>query len=321
MEFSGSGAIWANLSAANLSSAYSRKEGYWCPLYQEKYIKLHAANQPALCPFWFDVWDVYIDKQHAATLRIDTLNADVEKQPLLAIRAAGVGLNKTKIHQIMLFKRTGPKKGGTSFGGFILENQARVHRFESEYLPDRKIEILGASEENGECALGSRKDFYSSLLESSRVAYGSVLGDYFQADYHFVALGSADLVGGEPLAKPDSGPFLKYYKRALYGVSGDDWDFNSYIPNIVLIANGITDWQNGVGNNTLMPKFANNLAQLLTTLRKQYPETWILFVPWQAQQIRGVTAGVDLYQRQGANNDTKVVIQVDDLSRNLIRRH
>uniref|UniRef100_A0A7S4DNI3 SGNH hydrolase-type esterase domain-containing protein n=2 Tax=Lotharella globosa TaxID=91324 RepID=A0A7S4DNI3_9EUKA len=302
LEFEGSDVVLAHLQPANLS-AYSKNESFWCPHYKTLYERLHAANQPANCPVWFDVWEAYVDGNHTATLFLNTTQTTY---------ALAVGLDPSEKHFVTLFKRTGPKKGGTVFRGFGLRKGASVNKMLPRYLPSRRLEVLGASEENGECALGTPKDFYSSTLESSVVSYGALLGEYFGADYRHSALGSAGLVLAAA-DKPDSAPYLDFYQRTLYSLPHHPWNFKNFEADVVLIANGITDWGNTQSPDKFMPIFANALAELLHFVRSKYPNAWIILVPWKSIQIRGLTEGVLSY-RNKAPNDTKIVMQVLDQS-------
>eukprot|EP00467_Chlorarachnion_reptans_P001276 CAMPEP_0114493556 /NCGR_PEP_ID=MMETSP0109-20121206/4171_1 /TAXON_ID=29199 /ORGANISM="Chlorarachnion reptans, Strain CCCM449" /LENGTH=554 /DNA_ID=CAMNT_0001670513 /DNA_START=61 /DNA_END=1725 /DNA_ORIENTATION=+ len=319
VEFSNTRAVWADIRSANMSKAYSQNESYWCPHYKHLYQTMHAENGPSECPYWFDVWDVYVDGAHVSTLKLNTLNSQIEADPSLAIRTLfvfdkahmDVALNATwdnTTHTLVLFKRTGPKKGGTLLSGLIFDKDAVVHQARNPYLKGRRIEILGASEENGECALGTKKDFYATMLESSVVGYGTLLGEYFQADYNYVAMGSEGIVLA---AKPDSAPYLKYYTRTLYSWPNPAWNFSSFEADAVLVANGITDWGNVKDPSSLLPRFAQNFAQLLQSIRDHYPKAWIMLVPWKEQQIKGMTAGLAEYQqtRSGAK-DMKIIMQV-----------
>ncbi|GAB5355419.1 hypothetical protein AAMO2058_000203800 [Amorphochlora amoebiformis] len=317
LEFSGSTNVWADLRSANLTKYYSQKEEFWCPHYAKLYQRLNATNS-AYCPYWFDVWDAYVDGKHTGTIRVDVSNEEIKKDPAKAIRAIASGLSKDQKHTLMLFKRTGPKKGGTIFGGFILAKGAKIHQANNPYRPNRRIEILGASEENGECALGVKSDFYSSLLESSVVSYGALLGEHFQADYHLTAMGSEGIVLA---SKPDSAPYLKYYKRTLYADAESSWNFTSFEADLVLVANGITDWGNVNNQTKFLPTFAEKFADLLEFVREQYPHAWIVMVPWKENQINGMKAGMEVYHARSKqsilnaasvpqNTDDRILLQV-----------
>mmetsp|Transcript_26957 Transcript_26957/g.43574 ORF Transcript_26957/g.43574 Transcript_26957/m.43574 type:complete len:549 (+) Transcript_26957:145-1791(+) len=321
LEFSESEHVWVDMLPANLSRSYSQNERYWCPHYAELFKRMNPPNSPSQCPYWYDVWEAYVDGDHTATIYLNYTQSEIRNKAKLSIRGIATGLERKLRHRLMLYKRTGPKKGGTVVRGIILDTGAKIHRQSTHnYIPGRRIEVLGASEEDGECALGKPSDFYATNLESSLVSYGTILGNYFGADVNYVCMGSEGIVLA---GKPESAPYIDYYRRTLYGVRDValDWNSSRFKADVVLVANGITDWGNVKDYKSLLPRFAQAFAELLATIRSQYPLAWIVLVPWKEQQIEGMHAGLDLYQNRlrsqadDTDADDRVILQVLDQSK------
>lgn len=131
-------------------------------------------------------------------------------------------------HSLQVFKRTEWDKGRTWFYGFKL-NEGTLLTAPSP-LPKRKIEFFGNSISCGYAINDVVGDSHNGYYENNYDAYPAITARHFNAQYHCTAKsGIGVMVSWFPLIMPEM------YNRTDPEDSTSQWDFNQYIPDVVVI--------------------------------------------------------------------------------------
>jgi len=137
------------------------------------------------------------------------------------------------------------------------------------YPTDRKIQVLGDSIT---CGYGNLYygDAYScpTDMEDGTYTYATILGERYGAELDTVC------ISGIGLGTPDNEPWpiLPTYKR-LDNASPSDFDFTSFIPDVIIVALGTNDDAQGATHDEV--KTAG--TELIEFIRSKYPDAHIIW--------------------------------------------
>jgi hypothetical protein len=119
-------------------------------------------------------------------------------------------------------------------------------------------------------------DIDSTIFYTTRtdLSYGVLLSRKLRASYQILAYSGVGIVQNYEGMNPGK-EYMYYYPYSLVsarnnGESSPEWNFQSWIPNIVVIALGINDFQ-GMGLKAKEEIFIDSYRQLLSNLRKDFP--------------------------------------------------
>lgn len=223
---------------------------------------------------WFNVW---IDKEPSAK---EDYKIRIGKEEGGRIQLASK-LCKKGNHSVIIQKRTEGEQGTftiTSFETSGSFNQARPAK-------QRRIEIVGDSYTCGYgTESGSRNDPFKAETENCNLAYGFILGRFFDADVHLVShsgLGIARNYNGAKL------PLMPERYLHTFDENPDvQWTPGDYRPDIVIIYLGTNDFS--TGNQPTLLKWTTESEKLLKEIRAFYgDEVPILCVASNANDVLG----------------------------------
>ncbi len=175
------------------------------------------------------------------------------------------------VHSVRIIKRTESLVGKVEFKGILLDTQGVL--LEPLSLPERKIECIGNSIT---CGYGiEAKDQlqkFSCETENVSLAFGTMVADYFNAQYHAIAY------SGRGIAQNYDGSGINTVPEIWNRIFPDEqkpaWDHSLYVPDIAMINLGTNDFSSGVDTTF----FRKSYAAFLVEVREQYPAATIVCI-------------------------------------------
>ncbi|MFC1569814.1 SGNH/GDSL hydrolase family protein [bacterium] len=205
------------------------------------------------------------------------------------------GLVNTE-HTCRLSKRNTSFEQMFSISGFLLDDGAEL--LEPAPSPERKIEFLGNSftAAEGNEATELEMEWTAKMpVTNIDLGFAPVIARHFNAQYATTCrpgIGMAnDWQGNLEMALP------KRFDRALMDFQEPKWDFQKWIPDLVVIILGLNDysgfggWRGEVSaaNSEL---YRTKYHDFITTIRNVYPDIKICavaaHVPWIREQVKQV---------------------------------
>ncbi len=206
------------------------------------------------------------------------------------------GLSDTVSHTIMIQKRTEALVGKGTFMGFVLDKGARL--LPPDPRPRRRIEFIGNSITCGYGVLGDSAGCrFTPQTEDAGMSYAGMVARDLRADYHLVSYSGKGVVrnyGDRNKTSPDPMPSL--YDRTCYFDSTLKWNFESWVPQAVVINLGTNDFSTHPYPDSSV--FENAYAKLIDRVRALYPDVAIFCVigPMVEQPCEGYIR--DVVQRK-----------------------
>lgn len=242
-------------------------------------------------------YNVYLD---GAWQRVFRGDQSAEADYLLA-----QGLANTR-HTLRLTKRNCVQNRVFSFAGLLLDPGAEL--LPPPPKPAIKIEFLGDSftvAEGNEATVASMPWEETFPVTNIDKGFAWLITRHFQAQYHVTARSGIGLVcdwtGDRSLNLPDR------FDRALMDASEPKWDFQQWLPHLVVICLGLNDYsglKDKEGNvspeNSLL--YRQRYHALLARLRQVYPGVVLLATAahpeWMRANVRQVVAEEQAAGRQ-----------------------
>lgn len=175
---------------------------------------------------------------------------------------------ENKPHILELYKRTESIMGLTTFYGFNIFDGKLL---EKPLDDERKIEIIGDSIS---CGYGNEADneyiSFNPQNENCYLSYGAISARELNASLHITAwagLGVSRNFDDSPLTMVDRLDFITSKG------SNPKWDFNNFIPQIVVINLGTNDFYNRRPDNKL---FIQRYSELIDKILNNYNDVKIL---------------------------------------------
>ncbi|WP_081671012.1 NlpC/P60 family protein [Sporocytophaga myxococcoides] len=197
-----------------------------------------------------------------------------------------VGANlKDTIHEISIFKRTESFVGKSEFTGFVLGKNGKLLKPGNK--PVRKIEFIGDSYTCGygnslvipAPPEGNPNTGFSSANEDNYLAWGNLVSRKLNAQYMCTAY------SGKGMYRNFQGDTIRtlpqIYERIFPDEKFPKWNFNSYIPDLVVVHLGTNDFfQEFSGKSKLdSSRFVNQYIWFVKKVRELYPAAKIVCVP------------------------------------------
>jgi hypothetical protein len=190
-------------------------------------------------------------------------------------------------HELFFFKRMDACHILT-FYGFILDKDAQISAPEGK--PARRIEVFGDSVSAGEVAeavayTGKVDPVHSGEYSNSWFSYAAMTARKLHAQLHDIAQGGIALLHGTGwYSEPDYIGMEETWDKIEYNPEFGaikKWDFNRYVPHVVIVALGQNDSQpvDYMNENYNSPKSKNwrrHYEAFLCTLRRTYPNALII---------------------------------------------
>lgn len=186
------------------------------------------------------------------------------------------GLKESVPHTIMIQKRTEPLVGKGIFMGFILDNGKKL--LAPPERPDRRIEFIGNSITSGYGVEGKDSTCHFSVeTENACMSYAAMTSRELNADYSLVSYSGRGVVrnyGDKNKTSIDPMPSL--YDRTCFFDSTKHWNFNEWVPQVVVINLGTNDFSTHPYPDKGV--FQNAYNKLINRVRTLYPGVTIFCI-------------------------------------------
>lgn len=165
------------------------------------------------------------------------------------------------VHIIELMKRTEAFLGITRIQGFQADASSRMLSFPYDRTRRRRIEVIGDSISCGYGNEGKDQlEHFSSKTENASLTYGALASADLGAEYVCIAWSGRTMWPKNTMGE--------VYDKTLPTVSGSQWDFSRWIPDIVVINLSTNDFAGGVPDRE---GWIGGYRAFLAHLRKHYP--------------------------------------------------
>jgi len=183
-------------------------------------------------------------------------------------------------HTVELYKRSEMQTGVTQFLGFDFHGGRSLPPPAPQ---ERHIEVMGDSQSTGfgiEMTDAPETDCpgadHSGKYQNFRKAWGAILGRRFNAEVHGIAYSGKGVV--QNVWPTDTDPLINYYPRtnpnpALQNSSPQLFDLKSWIPDVIVMAQGSMDFNSGVDYGRFRTAYRDFVMK---TLRERSPSTHII---------------------------------------------
>ena len=239
-----------------------------------------------------------------------------------------------KENEILLFKRMDACHYVTFLGVIAEEGSVQKSKVEK---PSRRIEVYGDSVSCGEvseavdrCGMDDPEG-HNGIYSNSFYSYPWILARKMGASLHDISQGGISLFDGEGyFDMPDTKGMLSCYDKINYNPSlGDvkEWDFQKYIPHVVIIAIGQNDahpvnymaedfygersvnWRNGYMHfiEKLRSRYPNALIVLTTTILG-HDKAWDDAIEMVTQEMKDPKVVHFLYSNNGCGTSGHIRI-------------
>jgi len=177
-----------------------------------------------------------------------------------------------------------------TFSGLLLDKGAEL--FTPPPKPKRKIEFIGDSftaAEGNEATEPEMNWVLKFPVTNIDKGFATIIARHYKAQYHITARSGIGMVcdwqGNFNVSMPH------YFDRTLMERSEPKWDFNKWVPNLVVICLGLNDISGLKGKDTVVSEtnsevFRNGYKQFLAAVWKAYPGVKIVAVAAYPKWIR-----------------------------------
>jgi len=216
--------------------------------------------------------DVFVDDNPEPT----TIKLDANGQSVLYDVAQGL---EDTVHNAVLVKRTDFEAGEFEFQGVVLDPDESLLPLDS--VSDRKIEVYGDSISVGKFVeyeqAGVQDPPDASLdLTNANLSYASLLAKDYDAELSLVAQAGVSLVDGYGFWNESTGMEAIYDKFAAVN-DASSWNFDSYDPDLVIVALGQNDSATiNIGSDLSSTQWKDNYKQFISNLRTQHPDAYFI---------------------------------------------
>lgn len=219
------------------------------------------------------------------TVLIDGKIAEIVKcKPGVNVYQIGGNLKDT-IHEITIFKRTESFVGKSEFTGFILGKNGKLLKPVNKL--ERKIEFIGDSYTCGYGnALvipappeGNPNTGFSSANEDNYSAWGNLVSRRLNTQYVCTAYSGRGMYRN--FQGDTIGTLPEIYDRVFPDQELPKWNFDKYIPDLIVIHLGTNDFYQEISGNSKLDssRFVNQYIGFVKKIRELYPAAKIVCVP------------------------------------------
>ena len=202
---------------------------------------------------WFEV---LIDNQRTTPIKVTNTTNTI----LLAS-----GLTQG-YHSVELVKRTEGNQGPVQFKGFAF---GLGQLLPPGPLSNRRIEFIGDSITCGYGNEGTDPALhFTPKNENNYLAYGSITARALGAEQATVARSGVGIL----TLPPSNGAMIDFYSRALHSTNSANWNFNSWIPQVVVINLCTNDFGSTLPDRAT---FTTAYTVLVNKVRSNYPDAHI----------------------------------------------
>ena len=215
------------------------------------------------------------------------------------------GLEDTN-HTILLLKRSETGWSSHSFHGFTLEDGKTL--LEPSDRPVRKIEFIGDSFTSASGNEAPTQDppedmaFYTNIYEG----FGPIIARNYEAQFHMTSISGygmvLDYTGNYAGNLPDK------FNRTNVQTANPVWDFEQWIPNLVVIGLGLNDYSGFGGYEGSLAESETELYktqyhEFIGTIRDHYAGIRIVAVATHVEWMRETIAEIVSEENEAGNLD------------------
>ena len=203
-----------------------------------------------------------------ATIFVDNLTPIVVKITSHKFYIVAKNLDSKKIHNVKIAKRSESNAAAMIIKTIKIPVNGRLYTAK-ENKTGRRIQVLGDSITCGVGNLYVSGDTTNSLAyEDGCHTYATMLADYYHAELDIVAVSGIGIGN----SKNEPWPLLPLYKKED-NRSAVSYDFESFVPQVVIISLGTND--DAYGNTG--DEFYANACEYIYTIRENYPGAYIIW--------------------------------------------
>lgn len=192
-------------------------------------------------------------------------------------------------HTLRLSKRSETGWASHTFYGFLLDEGKSL--LEPDARPERKIEFIGDSFTSASGNEAPTNDTPPDVAKVTNIdeGFGPIIARHFGAQYHSSSISGYGMVldwqGNFSNNLPDR------FARTNIQTKEPVWDFEQWIPNLVVVGLGLNDYSGfGGWEGTLAPGetelYKTRYHEFLATIRDVYPGVKILAVATHVEWMR-----------------------------------
>jgi len=239
-----------------------------------------------------ELFNVFIDDQPVKIIKTDSA--------MNKIYDLASGLKDT-VHKVLITKRFVHKNAISEFRGIILDSGKELLPLSAR--PRYRIEFIGASTLNGFGNEASTLRCDSEIVSASSnsyESYGPVAARLLGAEYAVVALSSKGVVRNwaSPFISSFE-TFPEFYIRTLLSESDLIWDYNKWIPHIVIVNLGTNDFS--TKPNPPLILFKNYYWAFLQFIYKIYPGVDIICITSDKEPLRSLISDIVNQEKSDGN--------------------
>ncbi len=242
------------------------------------------------------------DGNNFYNITIDSLTPLVLKTDNSNVYSVATDLKDT-VHTILIEKRTEANIGKGEFLGFILDKGKQLFKIGS--TPNRRIEFIGNSITCGYGVEGTDvNEHFRPETENATKSFAALIGRALDADYSMIAYSGKGVVRNYGDSnKTSMDPMPSLYNRICCYDSTLDWDYSSWVPQVVVINLGTNDYSTKPYPDKTV--FEDGYIKLIDKVQSQYSDVSIFCIcgPMINQLYCSyVTEVVNQYQHSYTNN-------------------
>lgn len=184
-----------------------------------------------------------------------------------------------KNHQALIVKRNDYITGEFSFYGILIDSDKNL--LPPAQPSNRKIEVYGDSISAGSVVEYEQTGApdpagYTNHLSNSYLSFGAMLARDYQAQLSIVAQAGIALVDGYGFWHDGVGMEAVYDKTKPLK-DAPSWDFNQYIPNLVIVALGQNDSSSiNLNSDLTSTEWKEHYKNFVVNLRSKYPNAYFI---------------------------------------------
>ena len=212
------------------------------------------------------------DGQNSYNVTIDGQEVVLHTRPGEDRYVVAEGLSDGR-HTFRMIKRTETFFGTPVFLGFELDAGRDLASLPP--APERRIEFVGDSITAGYGSEGeSPTCTFSAATENVELTYAAMTAKELGAGYTIIAVSGVGIVRNFNTAdKMSPGTMLTYYDLTTTDQDSEEWDFNRWVPDAVVINLGTNDFS--TVPHPAGEVFLQGYTELIVKIRNRYPDAHI----------------------------------------------
>ncbi len=239
-----------------------------------------------------ELFNIFIDDQLVKVIRTDSA--------VYKVYDLASGLKDT-VHRLLINKRFVHKNAISEFRGIILDSGKTLLPLPSR--PRYRIEFIGASTLNGFGNEARTLRCDNEIVSNSSncyESYGPVAARLLGAECTVVALSSKGVVRNwASTFIKSSETYPEFYTRTLSNEPELKWDYNKWIPHIVVVNLGVNDFSTRPHPPSVL--FKNYYWAFLQHIYQIYPEVDIICLTSDKEPLRSLICSIVNQEKEQGN--------------------